>query len=205
MEREPVIWPQGMHYSTFVRHLTELGYRWVDDGCVADVFINPKTRRAIKIASKTDAYILYAKTVFELGQKRKRKNPFLPRIFNLTIRSTQYMVEMELLKPVSNSPYEAHANKVIEALDRVLQTEEEEERSCPYKIADYILGFGPSLWEAAAIIGVICNESTRLPNPDTHLGNFMLRGKQLVITDPVCNEDSDIRIDLPNGAIMAAG
>ncbi len=181
MSKTPV-WPPRVHYNTFVERLEAQGYSWGDAGAFAEVYINKQTKRVVKIGEKGDAYLVFAKAVFALSKQRQPLNPYLPRIYNLTVRSTWYMVEMELLQPLRGSQHAKEGTRLIEALERVVGR-----GRCPRDIAVYITQFPSQVWELAAIISLAINDSSRSPVLDLHHCNLMLRGHQLVVTDPLAS------------------
>ncbi len=183
-----VVWRPRIHYTTFARELVEdQGFHFAGDGAFACVFVNPVTKRAIKIGKQQDSYILFARAVYELQQKRRQRNPFFPRIYNITLRSQWYMIEMEVLTPIKGTDQYKEAQALMDCLERVLVG-----GPCPKNIADYVSKFSAHVWEAAAIIGIARNEVSRNPGVDLHDCNVMLRGKQLVITDPL---DSQVLVE----------
>jgi len=170
-----------MHYNTFVDRIEDEGFSWAAEGAFAEVYINDHTKRVLKIGEKGDAYLPFAKAVFALSQ-RGALNPYLPRIYNLTLRSKQYMVEMELLKPLRGSKHVKEASRLIDALERVIGR-----GRCPRDIAAYIAQFPTPVWELAAVISLAYNDASRSPVLDLHKCNLMLRGHQLVVTDPLAS------------------
>lgn len=183
-----IIWPPRVHHYTFIRQLRDQGFRLAGSGAFASVYVNNKTKRAVKLGQKDDGYIVFAQAVYELQNNRKRKNPYLPRIYNLTMRSQWYMVEMEVLKPIRRTPYLKDARVLCECIERVLVG-----GSRPRDIAGYVDKFGADVWELTALIGLVCNDAARAPSVDLHDFNIMLRGKQLVVTDPVATSESRVR------------
>ncbi len=183
-----VVWPPRVHYNTFLDIIEDQGFSWGGAGYFAEVYINPQTKRAVKIGDKSDAYFVFAKAVFALSKRKDRpQNPFLPQIYNLTQRSTWYVAEMELLQPLRNGTHQMKAAKrLIGALERVVGR-----GSCPQDIAAYITKFPPQVWEVAVILSLTLNNRSRSPILDLHKCNLMLRGSQLVVTDPVASLDGD--------------
>jgi hypothetical protein len=179
-----VVWPPGQHYNTFINRIRAQGYSWGDEGAFAEVYINEETKRVVKIGEKWDAYFVFAKAVYALNKHHGNSlNPYLPRIYNLTIRSSWYMVEMELLRPLWNrQEAKEEAKGLIDALERIVGY-----GRCPRDIAAYIIQFPSQVWELAAIISLTLNDCSRSPRLDLHSCNVMLRDHQLVVTDPIAS------------------
>ena len=189
VEPAMVVWPKGMHYSTFIDQIEAEGYGYFGCGAFAEVYTNSQTKRAVKIGKKDDEYLVFAKAVFALEQRRKSRNPYLPLIYNLTIHSTWYMVEMELLKRLKNSGRMQQANQLMDAIYKVVGDVGDDH--CPRDIAEYVTRFDSNVWELAAIIGIVLKHQRRDIVLDVHKENVMLRGSQLVVTDPICGDFLD--------------
>lgn len=176
-----------MHKATFERNLREAGYYLSGSGLYSKVWINDDTEVAIKIGSRPDdPYPIYAKAIVDL-QEAGKLNPYLPRIYDITMRSHWYAVEMEKLEAVAFGSLEIRheAERLMEVLERILLNDH---RSPGSKIASYLMGFDPSIWEVVALLGLVMN--ARYSGEimlDLHQANVMLRGSQIVITDPVCD------------------
>lgn len=156
-------------YDDLIKQLRQQGSRLVGRGLYAKVFSHPTNKKVvIKVAADDKGYGAYVKWAL-----KRQGNPLVPIIFDhkrLTIEDIIVTVTtIEKLKPIQDRFF-GHAlaseflfDEIEEALD---------ERRYLYKLLpDY----------SSSVLKFLYRNSDML---DLHSGNVMLRGKQLVITDP---------------------
>lgn len=139
--------------------------------------------RAIKIGSlhKNTAYLAYVRQVF-----KDPENPLFPKIYNATIymspdgdraQSVIY-VEMELLDNADSREDRFNYYEEMRSLRRMITAPDKH----PEQLLDTTLSNTIKAVRRAFVNARRLDDSTVF---DMHLGNFMLRGNQIVITDPI--------------------
>lgn len=130
-----------------------------------------------------DGYMAYIKML----HKHCVENPYLPKIYGMRVYSNSkesyYVIAMEKLKKL---PYSMR--HIVDAFEEVWETWTYNERvhegrkMLGIKMA---VVYPKGMKEALDVVRD-AKKSSRLIGYDVHDGNFMLRGKQVVITDPLC-------------------
>lgn len=158
-------------YKGEIEPLILNGLEEIGNGCYATVYSAKKLDYVVKVGYKdSDPYWSYVKKVL----KDKTNNPYFPKIRKAFTVYDKYYVVMERLKPI---PYNVRR---MDSWDS--STESLNNRAkllAKRKLVSRKYGKG-KLKEAIDLINSLGYCS------DVHYNNIMLRGKQLVITDPVC-------------------
>lgn len=162
------------------------GLHRIGGGVYAQAFSNDATPFVVKIGQMADhGYLSYLEVISELGIE----NPYLPRIIDVTFYKQKgaefeylnyYVVRMEkLVKGDFHYAWSTEGGTVFEHQCRFIRV-----------IADVGLPpwpIDPQMIEAVTIVHLAYERAStkKLPNYDLHCQNFLLRGDQLVITDPI--------------------
>lgn len=150
-----------------IRRLINRGYSLLGSGCYSAVFEGQDKTRAIKIGSTlADPWLIYAEQVQSLD------NPLFPRIYSLhTFEYEDYYVAItERLTCVGdNWGPDAEWMRLSREIRDCSSTE-------------------PCVREAGKLLNSLLHniDYARL---DLHKGNIMKRGNQLVLNDPLAEED----------------
>lgn len=161
--------------------LRTCGFKKIGAGCYASVYGAPGADHVYKVGDLHDneGYLAYLKVVHRNG-----KNPFFPRIHALQYVTGRdmdgdvFVVKMERLKPLTNR--EVYAMDDIAGVMVDLQDTQSK--------LDTIHGLGMIRVDRTfreAIIAIARAARRNFSHLDLHGGNFMRRGSQLVITDPL--------------------
>jgi hypothetical protein len=165
-------------YSSKVKPLAQCGLDQIDGGCFASVFesdTDANSKYVVKVgSSRGDPYLSFAKHVV----KMRKPNKFLPRIKKIFIVDDEYYVVLERLKkldPLCNDADFIHVNSISNAnlfmkeITNLLEIKHRDNKE---------------LMRAIKIVARL--KKAHRATWDLHSANVMLRGRQLVITDPLC-------------------
>ena len=172
--------------------------KFLNSGAFAEVVAHPKSDECYKISrlpvSEKDAYLEFLNLI-----RKKRNNPFLPKIKSLTFfehRETKqkwYVVRMEKLRPLSFSRPrgEVESKTMVSPMARIVRKIMEDSNRKTLEDFEAFLsamnlksGPGKQLLEAVQVV----KTGFGMADPDLHDGNMMLRKNgELVITDPIAN------------------
>ena len=155
--------------SKYADQLRDKGWEPAGTGSYAKVYA--KGNRVIKIAIGDDAYDCFLSYVLA-----NQNNPYLPKIYKVerfiaNHGSTYTVVEMEKLSPIYQS---RNRNQIREV------TQMEEDFFYTHK---YVWKKSKAYAFVAALMDYLREYVGH--RPDLHTGNVMMRGNQLVITDPL--------------------
>lgn len=155
-------------------HLKKIGY-----GCYASVYASKKSKTVYKIGmcdSNRRGYLSYVEAIIKL----KTHNPYTPVIYNYWElwapgSESVFVIEMERLKELP----ERYAGEIADELKRLVYKEKDE------TVALNMIGIDlpKTIVQVKNIIVKLVDGRS---SNDIHSGNIMRRGKQIVITDPVC-------------------
>lgn len=165
--------------------------KFLGDGACATVYKGKDCVYKIGTVKDNQAYLAYIQTIAESGIQ----NPFLPKVFGVRIVGNYMIVALEELSDefCSGDMKEQFGigHHEFETLCSLLAHKHKDKfQSEIDKYASKIKGrFSNELMAAAYIVAA----TTKSPNSkgfrfDMHSGNFMMRGKQIVITDPLCDD-----------------
>lgn len=158
--------------EALMKKLSELKLEELGRGAYSIAYALNKTH-ALKVTKRTDAAALDWLTAVQSIQHNKYV-PQLQYLRTFTTKGKAFVTIMERLKPWRGDSY---SNTICGLRDLASNPRGTEYSRKLYNDPDAI--------EVASVI----EELTRFGgehNHDMHDGNFMLRGKQLVITDPIC-------------------
>ena len=134
-------------------------------------------------ASDNEGYLAFIKTL----SKQKTHNPYLPRIYGVRFikdsKGNEYfVVAMERLQSLPSKYY-----RVAKLMDDMI-TEDNKDRNDAEveKIVGIKRSVPKELTQAIRVLRAAYNSNKRNLDWDLHSGNFMLRGRQVVVTDPLC-------------------
>jgi hypothetical protein len=181
----------GMSGKQFAQEFVKAhDLKFLGDGACATVYKGKDCVYKIGAVEDNRAYLAYIQTIAESGIQ----NPFLPKVFGVRIVGKSMIVALEEL---SDNFYAGDMEKQIgishydlETLCKWIAYNHNNEHQA--KIDEYSLnikeGYRNELMAAAYIVAA----TTKSPNSkgcrfDMHSGNFMMRGNQIVITDPLCD------------------
>lgn len=130
-------------------------------------------------ASDNEGYLAFIKTL----SKQKTHNPYLPQIYGVRFikdsKGNEYfVVAMERLQPLPSKHFD-----VADVMQDLITGSKDSSS------AEAIVGIKRSvpkqLVQAVRVVRDAYKSKQRYVNWDLHSGNFMLRGQQVVITDPL--------------------
>lgn len=182
----------GMSGAQFVRAFVEAhNLRFLGDGACATVYKGKDCVYKIGTVKDNRAYLAYIQTIAESGIQ----NPFLPKVFGVRIVDGNVIVALEEL---SDEFYAGDMKEQIGIDHNELET------LCEWiardiggdkqtYIAEYSLKIKEKFRNELLAAAYIVAATTKSPKSkgcrfDMHSGNFMLRGNQVVITDPLCDD-----------------
>ncbi len=155
-------------------------YKTIGSGSYAMVYGAKNSPIVYKVgdAEEDEGYMSYLKVL----SKQKKQNPFAPVIYGVRIYTdydgrSYFVVAMERLKPVKG-----HIRDVIQFFQDTLDD------SDIYDINGSIPLLGitvPKPLQEMTHLLDRAGQSCRHASYDFHCGNFMMRDKQLVVTDPL--------------------
>lgn len=150
-----------------IRRLINRGYKLLGSGCYSAVFEGRDKTRAIKIGSTlADPWLIYAEQIQSLD------NPLFPRIYSLhCFEYEDYYVAVTERLQVLEDDYDANSSWM--RLSREI-------RDCSSS--------EPIVRQAGQLLNSLLRtiDYARL---DLHHGNIMRRGDQLVLNDPLAEEE----------------
>lgn len=166
-------------------------YKAIGSGAYGTVYGSKDSKVVYKVGDTSDnvGYLSYIKVL----AKQKKHNPFLPKIYGVRfIRSKSgdevFVVAMEKLEPLARG-----MGDVCDWFEDELQREDFHWNKSRDKVED-LLGVKRSLpkplTEALEVLRKAYKESNGgrrwdSADWDLHGGNFMMRGRQIVVTDPL--------------------
>lgn len=161
------------------RYLRDRGFEHLGDGEYSMVFTQPGTPYALKIYSDAcyDGFIKYCKA--------NSSNAFLPRFKGQSLRllGDYRMVRMELLAPMGNPHTEGGRWTEYRERFRLMTLV-----SIASNPGDYEIDLTPEQQQLLTTLEDIVRGQGAC-SIDLHAGNWMLRGDQLVISDPYASLD----------------
>jgi hypothetical protein len=150
-----------------IRRLVDRGYSLLGSGCYSAVFEGKNKKQAIKIGSTlADPWLIYAEQI------QKLDNPLFPRIYSLhCFEYEDYYVAITERLQVLGEDYGPDSSWMNLA---------REIRDCT--------STEPLVRQAGQLLNSLLHtiDYARL---DLHHGNIMLRGDQLVLNDPLAEEE----------------
>lgn len=154
----------------------------IGSGCYADVYGNKKSNVVYKVGEvdSNAPYLAYVKAL----RVSRDANPYLPKIHGIRIYSNgckyddHFVVAMEKLTPL---PRKLHSMPYF--FERLLGDDGRDSDDYASAVA---LGIISNHMQHAIKLLHRAYKSERDSSFDIHSGNFMLRGEQIVITDPLC-------------------
>lgn len=184
------IYPKGgvvcNPHTEILRMIRKQGpFKEIGKGAYAHVYGSTKHNHVYKVGSVDDnfAYLKYVNFILS-----HPKNPFLPKIYGVRYyypcqganeSRAYFVVAMEHLVPLAWS--EPHSS-VPKTLDFCVKNATESSAA--------VLGMKVimpnNLKRVVKFLDAICNDEGSDCGLDLQRGNVMMRGKQIVITDPVC-------------------
>jgi hypothetical protein len=160
---------QGKELPDVSHELRELGWNRIGAGSFARVFEHPKYPLVLKIfTSKDKCYIKFLKYI-----QQNSTNPYLPKIRGKILKLNRdfYAVRLEKLEPVDKRVWDNQYDPMFyDFAELNFNYEKIKARYPKYK----------ELWKTMVDIKKDTN-----CNLDIHSGNFMMRGNQIVLIDPV--------------------
>jgi len=169
----------------FLDYLKEKGYVPLGSGAFAAVFTHPNINYAIKIFRNDPSYLKFINYC-----DKNKGNPHLPKFRGkpMTVDKEHYCIRMELLNKI---PPNLSAVRSIDEFDMYLKWYKKPIKDFLKKMKKenpIIFNFfqsQPGLLETLEdIIKLISSKEETL---DLHSDNLMMRGKDVVITDPICD------------------
>lgn len=153
-------------------------------GCYASVYGSKKSNIVYKVGlvEKNDGYMAYLKVL----QKQRVQNPYLPKIHGVRIytngRDSYYVAALEKLKEL---PYNMYS--IVDAFEEACKDWmcDESISAGRKKLGIKTVVIYPKYLKEALDVIRTAKKSSRNIGYDLHDGNFMMRGKQVVITDPL--------------------
>ena len=150
-------------------------------GCFGRVYGSKKSKIVYKLgdARDNDGYLAY----LEILARQKQHNPYLPQIYGVRFikdsKGNEYfVVAMERLQPLPSKHFD-----VADVMQDLITGSKDSSS------AEAIVGIKRSvpkqLVQAVRVVRDAYKSKQRYVNWDLHSGNFMLRGQQVVITDPL--------------------
>jgi hypothetical protein len=161
---------QGVDLVDVSKQLKELGWKRIGSGAFARVYEHPNYPLVLKIfSSKDSCYIKFLKYV-----EQHSTNPFLPKVRGklLKLNNDYYAVRLEKLQPLDISEWEDVYDEMIYELIN--------ESGYDFDLA--IRKYPKHRNFLNTLRDISDSLNCRL---DIHRYNFMKRGKQTVIIDPV--------------------
>lgn len=182
----------GMTGEQFVRKFVEAhDLKFLGDGACATVYKGKDCVYKIGTVKDNQAYLAYIQTIAESGIQ----NPFLPKVFGVRIVDKNMIVALEEL---SDEFYGGDMKEKIGISHHELETlcewiAYDTDGDNQKRIDEYSLKIKEKFRNELMAAAYIVAATTKSPNSkgcrfDMHSGNFMLRGKQVVITDPLCDD-----------------
>ena len=160
-------------------------FKRIGTGAFGEVYGSKNSNLVYKIGEvyENEPYLAYIKTVIT----QKEHNPFTPKIYGVRIyqnkkedEDSYFVVCMEKLKPIDRNDH-----RVYRWFSDQLETSSDSSRNA---IAEQMLGIKtvvpPAVSNALKLLKKAWRKSKQ-GDWDLHSGNFMKRGKQIVITDPL--------------------
>jgi len=174
-----------------------LNLKRLGEGAFATVIGSPSGKTVFKIGAddgdgpytdvRCDAYLNYLKVIC-----KDQANPFFPKIKSATVyhrgEEYAYIIEMERLTSLEDGKNRNKLGATERHLFDVLQDDESLEGMA--RNAELMLKLAPELKRNKKVTSLLTmfkklSELIEDWGSDIHDGNIMLRGRQLVITDPI--------------------
>ena len=182
----------GMSGEQFTREFVNAhDLEFLGDGACATVYKGKDCVYKIGTVKDNQAYLAYIQTIAESGIQ----NPFLPKVFGVRIVAENVIVALEEL---SDEFYAGDMKEQIGIGHHELETLCEwiaynHNNENQARIDEYSLKIKKKFRNELMAAAYIVAATTKSPNSkgcrfDMHAGNFMLRGQQVVITDPLCDD-----------------
>lgn len=156
-------------------------FRQIGSGMYAEVYGSAKYKHVYKIGDydEDDGYIRFLREM----RKLPKHNPYFPVIYGMRIfqngENSCYVVAMERLVEIPHK-HRFAAEMIVDIIEDLFFN-----RKQTFPQALELLGVGfkipPDILTALGVI----KKANRKDGYDIHTGNIMLRGSQLVITDPL--------------------
>lgn len=181
----------GMSGAQFAHEFVKAhDLKFLGDGACATVYKGKDCVYKIGAVKDNQAYLAYIQTIAESGIQ----NPFLPKVFGVRIVDKNMIVALEEL---SDEFYAGDMTEKIGISHYELETLCEwiaynHDGENQKRIDEYSLKIKEKFRNELMAAAYIVAATTKSPNCkgckfDMHSGNFMLRGNQVVITDPLCD------------------
>lgn len=157
-------------------------WKYIGSGVYGTVYGNKDKDWVYKVGdlNDNDGYLSYIKQL----SKQKKHNPFTPEIYGVRFyigpRFSGFVVAMERLKPMP----QRGRGKVWALVDFIEADNRRSDHFGPLRELGVKIEFPDHLEEAVTLLRRAKKQS-KWANWDLHMGNFMMREKQLVITDPL--------------------
>lgn len=155
------------------------GAHYVGSGICARVYVNKRSKIAYKMGTVTanGGYISYVRTL----ANQKQQNPFTPKIYGMRYLRGWYDSEVFVVAMEALEELDYRKSTMATLLGRYLEYGES------HVFGDFAgmgmsVNLSPELVQAREIL----HEAYSLGDAgwDLHDGNFMMRGNQMVVTDP---------------------
>lgn len=172
-----------MHFETpsqYAKRLMLKGVKSLGRGAYARVFQHPSQEHvAVKVLIKPDPdYVQYAEIAM------KTKNPWFPRVHAISQvqykRGANNILFMEKLRKASNDDIRLATQKIVAGISSLSQFTS-------------FVNFSPNTWKRVSRrttdpkVKELADVMVKLNCGDFHNANVMMRGNQLVFTDPVAS------------------
>jgi hypothetical protein len=188
-ERQPAL-------RAFTEFLEQKGFHIISkQGSFCVVFGRADLNYAIKVFRNDPAYLTFVK--FCLGQK----NPHLPMFRGalVKVQGAAFAVRMELLKPLTTINWEVilyivdaflERDKSVNSPQAFIEVEGPKYAKSVMSNEWALIQSQPGFLETLAQVQKLCHSHGFDMDLSRNPGNIMLRGKTLVITDPIYHPDS---------------
>jgi hypothetical protein len=180
-----VVEPKSWDFrDSITNQLRTQKFNYVDSGAFSDVYICKKRNLAIKVTNGDPAGIAWMKYCVAHCDE----NPLLPQIYEIwELPEGYHLTFMETLKTYRGDSDElcAFENIIGTYRDRLRGRKNASATNNAFFTAKADKGLNPNAVKVAKAIAKILNKMGHA-NLDLHDGNVMWRGKQLVVTDPIC-------------------
>lgn len=165
-------------------------YRAIGSGCYGTVYGSKDSKVVYKVgdADNNVGYLSFIKVL----SKQKKHNPYLPKVYGVRFIKDKhgdevFVVAMERLEPLARGMGDVcdwFEDELVEKDRWGSDTKKVEEALGVKKIVPKPLGEALTVLRKAYELsqsGKRCDQA----DWDLHGGNFMMRGKQIVVTDPL--------------------
>ena len=164
----------------FTQELIVMGFTSHGAGCFATVFSHPDYPWVFKLFVADAAYVRFLNYA-----RQHQDNPYMPKFKGSYMKITPetYVIRMEKLSPIESEKFKDFIERVIFLTDKKSLNNPEVQDDLKQVEQQF-----PGLID-------ILHDLADLPGGnifDLHSGNFMLRGNQLVITDPLVSDSCQV-------------